>query len=516
MTDEKNLDISGKLRINPLAEVLAEIRQAKLDGSMRVSNGAHKSMIYFSEGNVVFAVSNSRAFRLFSILLNWKMIDKATLAKCPNFADDRQLAAELQRSGKFTKEKIDEFTVQQIEEILIDAMSWADGDWVFSPLTRLREDMRHSPNMVKSLRQYGRCLAVGYVAERFKSMHEMFSLSGQDVSGEFLADEGNVLKLFSGTSLTLRTILDDSSLPENNVLQALYVLWIGGDLTRMNWNSAFANSKIDAIKETKVSKVRGALTNIDHIVVMPEPEKPEENVEPKEVEITVEAYLDRVERSISHYEVLGIGIKADAPTIKNAYFVLARNFHPDRFHRSDTALLARVQKAFSKLAQAYETLKSPELRETYDFKMHKEFEALEKRRAAGLSDLPDSAEQSEVMADESFRSGFDLLSEDEYIAAIPYLARAVHLSPENAQYHAYYGQALTIDPKSKHKAEAEMQTAIKMEPENMEYRIMLIEFFLEMDLIKRAEGELVRMLAVKPDHKEAAELLNQIRETAVK
>jgi cytochrome c-type biogenesis protein CcmH/NrfG len=138
---------------------------------------------------------------------------------------------------------------------------------------------------------------------------------------------------------------------------------------------------------------------------------------------------------------------------------------------------------------------------------------LEKRRAAGLADLPDNAEQSEVLADESFHSGFDLLSDDDYAAAIPYLARAVHLAPENAQYHAYYGQALTIDPKSKHKAEAEMQTAIKIEPENMEFRIMLIEFFLEMDLIKRAEGELVRMLAVKPDHKEAAELLRQIRET---
>lgn len=514
MTDEKNLEISGSLRINPLAEVIAETRQAGLDGSLRVSNGAHKSIIYFSDGAVVFAVSNSRAFRLYSVMLNWKQIDKATLAKCPNFADDRQLAAELQRTGKFSKERIDEFTVQQIEEILIDAMSWTDGEWTFSPLARLRDDMKHSPKMTNSLRQYGRCLTAGHVADRFKSMHEMFSRISDRSESEMQSDEEAVMKLFSGETLTLRNILDSCPLAEDNVLQALYVLWVGGYLLRMNWNSAFSNLKIDAIKAAKVSKVRSALTNEAHVVVPTEPTtKPNEGSESKQADISVEDYLERLEKAFTHYEVLGVDIRAEAPTIKSSYFQLARNFHPDRYHRSDAALLARVQKAFSKLAQAYETLKSPELRETYDFKMHKESEALEKRRAAGLTDLPDNAEQNEVLGDESFRSGFDLLAEDDYVAAIPYLARAVHLCPEKAQYHAYYGQSLTIDPKSKHKAEAEMQAAIKIDPDNMEYRIMLIEFFIEMDLVKRAEGELVRMLSVKPDHKEASELLRQIRET---
>ncbi len=514
MAEENNLDISGKLRIHPLAEVIAEIRQAKFDGSIRVSSGKLKTIIYFSEGSVVFAVSNSRAFRLFSILLNRKMIDKATLSRCPEFADDRRLAAELQKLGKFSKEQIDEITDQQIEEILIDAMSWTDGDWTFSPLARIREDMMHSPNIAERLRQYGRCLTVGYVGDRFKSMHEMFSLSGGDNFTGLQPNEELVLSKFSSASMTMRNVLDACPLQESEVLRSLYVLWIGGNVLRMNWNSAFSNLKIDAIKEAKVSKVRSALVNEAHTVTVENtPETGEETTAPEGFEITVDDYLNRVEKATTHYEVLGVNSKAEAPAIKSAYFNLARNFHPDRYHRSETSLLARVQKAFSSLAQAYEILKSPELRETYDFKIRKEFETLEKRRAAGLADLPDNAEQKEVMGDESFRSGFDLLAEDDFVAAMPYLARAVHLCPENAQYHAYYGQSLTIDPKSKHKAESEMQTAIKIDPENMEYRIMLIEFFLEMDLMKRAEGELVRMLAVKPDHQEAAELLRQIRET---
>ena len=71
--------------------------------------------------------------------------------------------------------------------------------------------------------------------------------------------------------------------------------------------------------------------------------------------------------------------------IKNAYFGLAKLFHPDRFHRESTASLARMQGAFSNVQLAYETLKSKETRETYDFKIRKELETKEKLRAAGHS-----------------------------------------------------------------------------------------------------------------------------------
>jgi len=87
----------------------------------------------------------------------------------------------------------------------------------------------------------------------------------------------------------------------------------------------------------------------------------------------------------------------------------------------------------------------------------------------------------------------------------------VHYNPQNALYHAYYGKALSADEKKRHKAESEMQSAVRLDPKNAKIRIMLAEFFIDMNMIKRAEGELKRFLEIAPDNKEAVNLLNSIR-----
>ena len=56
MESKNNLETIGNLRTNPLAELITEISQNKLNGSLRVSNASQKIAIYFDAGEVVFAV----------------------------------------------------------------------------------------------------------------------------------------------------------------------------------------------------------------------------------------------------------------------------------------------------------------------------------------------------------------------------------------------------------------------------------------------------------------------------
>lgn len=101
--------------------------------------------------------------------------------------------------------------------------------------------------------------------------------------------------------------------------------------------------------------------------------------------------------------------------------------------------------------------------------------------------------------------------EEEYESALPYLTRAVSMAPNNARYHAYYGKVLSADRSLKFKAEAEIQTAIKLEPENPTFRLLLAEFFIDHNLLKRAEGELNRLIANFPDNSEARAMLDRLR-----
>ncbi len=106
-------------------------------------------------------------------------------------------------------------------------------------------------------------------------------------------------------------------------------------------------------------------------------------------------------------------------------------------------------------------------------------------------------------AAENFEQGFSLLMDGKGESAIPFLARAVHFAGDNARYHAYHG-----NNKQRHKAEAELQTAVKLDAENADFRLLLAEFFIQIGFPKRAEGELNRLLTIFPNNKEARGLLD--------
>ena len=513
MTPQQTLDLKGNFDVNPFAELLVEISQAKLDGSLRVSSGTRKSVIYFRAGELVYGVSNSRPMRLFSILLNQKKIEQRTLASYPNFENDLELSASLVKDKVLTADEVKQATVNQIEAIVVDILTWESGDWVFSPLARLREGMVFSVNTHDLLMQYARCVPSDAVYQRFKSVEEAFvGISGRKRDALLQPHESFVLSHFDRRSLTIQQLREACSMPDGGMFQALYVLWLGGILERRDWNSAFSAAKIGKILTAKVSLVKEA-TKADTTDQVPDEETPAEDATTKlpELEITLEEYLERVENAETYYDVLGVEDKAAVTELKNAYFGLAKLFHPDKYHREEAAQLRRIQVAFTQLAQAYETLKNPEARESYDFKIRKELETREKRRAEGRDEKPSQTDRQAEHGLESFEKGLSLLADEEYGAAATHLQRAVHYNPQNALYRAYLGKVLSISKNHRHQAESEMQQAVKLEPKNAKIRLMLVEFFLEMNMRKRAEGELKRFLELVPNNSEAKSMLENLQ-----
>ncbi len=524
MTSQKNLDLKGNIHQYPFAELLVEIIHAKLSGSLRLARDKQKSIIYFRGGAVVYAVSNSREHRLFSVLLSRRKIDQKTLARFPNLANDLELAVELEEKKIFTKSELNKFIEMQIESIIVEALTWPTGEWAFNSLTRFREDLIYKTDIHKILIDYARCLPSQEVYDRFRSVQEAFCRQPNPSSGVLLqSHEQHVLDHFEGAQHTLEEVRQISSLPETAMLQSLYVLWLGGLLIRRDWNSAFSSTKIGEILTSKVSLVKRAedLAKKPDISTKSEEqteqitEQVEESTRP-ELELSVEDYLERVEKAETLYDVLGIAANAGPGDIKESYFAMARLFHPDRFHREEPVKLRRVQVAFTKIANAYETLKTDESRENYNFKVRKELEYREKRRAEGQAEAVTSEDRQAEEGLGSFEQAMEAISEEEFAAAAGHLSRAVHYSPQNALYHAYLGYALSHLERQHHKAEASLQTAVKLDPKNPKVRMMLVEFFMEMKMAKRAEGELRRFLELVPGNGDAAKMLAEVQVTSEK
>lgn len=521
MAPQSELELKGNFLTHPFGELLAEIGHASLNGSLRLGWNDKKCVVYFKAGQVVFAVSNERSTRLFDILLRRGKFSKDDVVKIPNFSNDFELTAFLVKNGAMSEAERDALFREQIERILIDILAWPDGEWTFSHLARIREGLCFEISMTSTLLQYARCMPSEHVLGRFRTMDETFRRSeASEFNLDLTMEEGFILSRVDQSTISAADVVTISGMPQTTVLHSLYTLWLGGLLIRDNWNPAFSRNLVQAIKSAKLelrTEAKERTPQRETITEKPATPEPvaEKAGEPAEKQadavISLDEYLDRVEKSATYYDILGVDSKAESDELKKAYLHLAKNFHPDRFRSENSETLKRIQHAFTELAHAHETLKNPESREVYDYRARKELADREARAATGETG---TQQHTREQAAENFDRGFGLLMENQPNEAVPFLARAAHFAAQNARYRAYYGRALSFDAKQRHKAESEMQAAVKLDPDNAAFRIMLAEFYIEYNLLKRAEGELNRLLAIFPSNREARQLLDSLKANA--
>ena len=513
MTPQSALEVKGSFLVNPFAELLVEIAQERLTGSLRVEDKDKKAIVYFRSGRLVFAVSNARSARLFEIMLRRGKLTKGDLAKIPNFSKDMEFLAYLEEKGFIKSKDRAALFCEQVEGILVDLLSWQEGSWLFTSLARARDGLEIHVDVQTLLVNYARCLSTDRVLSRFRTLEETFTRSEIAVNGlELKPDEAFVLaRTGVDETLSVADIASAAAVPERTALHLLYTLWLGGLLVRADRNTAFSQDRVAAMLGARLELKREAITPV---IADPE-ERPIEQapsvpLKPAEIELdlTLEEFLTRAETFDTYYDFLDIDPKADAAEIKRTYFAFAKKFHPDKYRSYDPDTQRRVQNAFTELSQAHETLKEEKSRELYDFRVRKQLaNRNERERSTAVGNASFQVDQ----AAESFEQGFNLLMDEEIEAALPFLARAAAYAPKNPKYHAYYGKALGYNESKRHKAESEMQQAIKLEPNNPLFRILLAQFFIDYGLLKRAEGELSRLLAIFPSNREARDLLATIR-----
>ena len=252
MTAVNHLEIKGNLREHPLAELLLEISQTNLSGSLRLSNADRKAIVYVTEGSVVFAVSNQRHHRLFEILVREKRLPAQTIVELPNFTNDLELAKALVKKQLMKKSETDDFFVRQIEEILQSVFAWEAGEWIFSSLARAREGIFFHVNLRRILVEYARSRSSATVSGRFKSLQEAFRIKADQPQLDFMPREAFVLSRFEESTFKIEEVQALSGLSVPETYHVLYTLWLGGYLSRQAWNQAFSAGKIAEISSARL------------------------------------------------------------------------------------------------------------------------------------------------------------------------------------------------------------------------------------------------------------------------
>lgn len=238
----------------------------------------------------------------------------------------------------------------------------------------------------------------------------------------------------------------------------------------------------------------------------------------------VHSFLDRLRVAESYYDVLGVETTVSSVSLKSAYYDLARRYHPDRFRKAEPALLARLESAFARITQAYDTLRDEGLRDSYNLKLQarKKAQKLADSAPKPTTPLPTTSTPSTTTPDEApislaqraendFKEGYAALEQGQRKLATGLFASAARLVPNEPRYRAYYGQMLAADEQTRRAAETELQAAIKLDPQNAEYRLMLAQLFRDLGFAIRARGEAERAVAADPNNRKARDLLRELK-----
>ena len=512
---------------------------------MRLARERAKTVVYFDAGEIIYAVSNQRAFRLAESARRWKILDEAQLAGVQEKTSDLEFGSALVENEILSREKLDALMARQVAELLYQTLLWRDGDWNFDPRVRLATDTRVSVKTKNLLLESARQLPVQIASARLTAKAEkLFPEADVPEDLNLLPTEAFVLSRIDA-GLSVNDLLAISGLPETETLHILYNLALGGFLRREKWPQALSEEEIEKGRIVKAASVR------QEPPIVTEAKKAEAKIESKPEEKPVQAaktvapeeqrdeqgeldaLFNRLSIATDHYQALGVRRSANVAEIKRTYYGLAKRFHPDRFRREvDATRLASIEKAFAQIAQAYETLKETKSRAVYDSKLLKqdrEMSASHSRMAANDSkqdlrpDKPKTSREASPSAsgskpentpyeiEEIFQQGLKALQRGNSAIAIASLGEAARLAPNESRYRAHFGQALAKDERLRRNAEAEIKAAIALDAGNASYRVMLAELYSEIGLLKRAQSELDRALDADPNNEAARRLRAKLK-----
>lgn len=504
--------MNGQLSDHPPGELIREIAEKSLAGKLQLEHDRVKVVIYFDNGGLRYAACNVRTLRLREYLVK-AGINEAALARYDERRPDLELVKALAADHILSPSTAEQVQTKQVSDVVGLALSWTDGTWEFDQRARLNQETNLTVDIPGLLLEAGRRTPPKFAASRFSVPTELISPVATALSyDKLLPVEGFLLTRFDRPT-SLQDLVAVSGVSESDAFVVIYSLALAGLLERENWQFVLGKQLGTAVPNPEMPAAPTPAP--------PPPESPKE----KPAEEGVETFLERLGNAQTHYDVLDVTRESSPEQMKLKYYDLARRYHPDRFRKADPSLLARTESAFARITQAYETLRDDNLRANYNSKLAARERAQQVADAAKPKKVepapvkpattPDKAPAPGVsLADRAealFKEGLAALETGDRKAALGLFSSAANAVPKEARYRAFYGQLLAEHEHTQRAAEAEFQAAIKLEPMNGEYRVMLAELYRDLGLMLRARGEAERALASDPNNRKAKDLLRTLK-----
>jgi tetratricopeptide (TPR) repeat protein len=204
-------------------------------------------------------------------------------------------------------------------------------------------------------------------------------------------------------------------------------------------------------------------------------------------------------RKGTYYQLLAIAPESSTKQIKQAFYAMARKFHPD-YHMDQAEWKGPLKELMGAVTTAYKVLSDTDKRATYDAQLSD----------SGAYYLRRTKSASQTTLDDSFARASELLKASNFVASVPWLRKCVEIAPENAQYRALLARSLGMVPQYRNDAIAQFERAVELDPLNTTVFMQFAELYEAMQLPSRARPLYTKVLGMNPLHAKARERLAQL------
>lgn len=252
-----------------------------------------------------------------------------------------------------------------------------------------------------------------------------------------------------------------------------------------------------------------ALLSAKIIIVKPDQKPAGPVVEEDRQEGDKDRFTDEVNslfatyETMGYYELLGLQKEATPQEVKEAFWKKTKQFHPDKhFSNKPDDIKQKLTKIFSRIGSAYSVLGHPEKRMQYDRSLKKNPDKTNSNVQIALELFQKG--QSEMVHVKLYREfGEETHTFAPYLnSAIKLFFEAIYFDNSRAEYHYYYGVALSVKKTFKESVTA-FNKAIELDPSKPEYFAELGHVLLELGFHHRAKSAFDRALKLSPSNKRA-------------
>ena len=563
--------MSGEIAEGVLPELLRSLYVGRRSGLLQLVRGDEEQSLRFRGGHIVNAQTNVVEDRLGEMLVRRKLLSEADLARATEVVvrEKRRLGEVLRELGLLDAGGLEDAIALHIHEMLARLFAWADGQYAFKdeaqePFTGeltlklstgelILEAVRavRDPDVVRyALGDIDRVLALSSdPLLRFQKL----TLSPAD---------GFVLSRIDGVT-SAREILQMIPLPAEETQKSLFGLLSTGVIEY----AAGQRRKRDAAAPAVTSREARPPAPAEPAPASPPPPPPKPPpASPQEPQAEPAAVLHTVpppapappaaavpldpkteERRLeimtaweglatrNHFEVLGLERSVGEAAVKEAYFGLAKRFHPDVHHGASLGdLRDKLEAVFIRLGQAYDTLRDPKRRAEYEERLgrfkSRPIQVAPAGQASGPGAAPEppaparDPEEMARLAEEALRKAAKLLEQAKSLEqekpdqpehqrltydAIQLLEPILTVAQGKSLLRAQLllARGYSKNPKWAKRAEELLLDASRQNPQSPEAWALLGAIYAARGLRTRAVSMYKKTIELQADHEEASRYL---------